>query len=88
MYTIKAHFKRLKDSLRGIKLPVYGNKKLILAFEYGVMISETAKDMKIDLTPEIIKRAENIILKEFRVKNLERLAVDMLINILATFETN
>lgn len=70
------------------KLPFYGKKKLLLAFEYGVVISEVAKEKGVDLSAEISNRAEEIICKEFDTKGPERLAIEMIPNILAVFETN
>lgn len=69
-------------------LPIFQKRKLLLAFEYGIMISEVATRNKIELTPEMIVRAEEIMLKEFSSKNPQRIAVDMTVNTLAVFETN
>jgi len=67
-------------------LPIYSKKKLLLAFEYGVILSEVAKEKNIPLTSEITGRMEEIIKKEFIKKNPTRLSVDMIVNILASFE--
>lgn len=58
----------------------------MLAFEYGLTLSETMKGMNQELTPEIVSRAEDIIFKEFSKKNPQRLAVDMIANLLASIE--
>lgn len=68
-----------------MNLPIYNKKRLILAFEYAIALSDVAREQKIELTPEIIKRAENILLKEWH-KSPERIAVDFTVNILAAFE--
>ena len=68
------------------KIPIFGKQKLLLAFEYGVILSETAKDKGIELTPEIVKKAEEMILSEFPGKTPTRLSVETLANILAMFE--
>jgi len=68
------------------KLPFYGKKKLLLAFEYGVILSDVAKDRGIPLTPEIVARCEDIIEKEFTSKSSTRVALDMVPNILASME--
>jgi len=64
------------------------NQLLLLSFEYGVCISETAKERSIELTPEIVKRAEDLIVKEFKSQTAEYNATHMIPNILAVFETN
>lgn len=64
----------------------FSKKKLFLAFEYGLILSETAQSLKIPLTPEMINRAEDIVLDAFRNGSAETVAVDMIPNILATFE--
>lgn len=69
-----------------MNLAIYGEKKLITAFEYGMLLSESAKTQKVELTREIVERAEEIIKKEFREKDWEQLNQDMAVNILAAFE--
>jgi hypothetical protein len=81
---MKSTLKKLRQLLQ---IPLYSNKKLLLAFEYGLMLSETAKGMKVKLTPEIVARLETIIQKEFVKKSPTKLAVDMTVNILASYET-
>ena len=71
-----------------IKLPFYGNKKLRLAFEYGVAIADVAKENGVSITPELIKRAEEIIVSEFSQKSATKVACEMVPNLLAVFETN
>ena len=70
-----------------IKLPFYGKKKLLLAFEYGLTIADVAKQQEVILTPEIVKRVENIIVQEFSNQSATKVACDMAVNILAGFET-
>ena len=67
---------------------LYNKEKLLLAFEYGLTISDVAKRQGIELTPEIVKRAENLIEKEFKSQTAEYCATHMVPNILAVFETN
>lgn len=71
-----------------LNLPIYNNKKLKLSFEYGLILAKTAQDLKIELTPEIIKRAEEVIINEFKTRNSTQLACDMVPVLLAIFETN
>lgn len=67
---------------------LYNKEKLLLAFEYGLAISEVAKARGVKLTPTIVKRAEEIIEKEFKAQTAEYNATHMVPNILAVFETN
>jgi hypothetical protein len=71
-----------------IQIPLYRSKKLLLAFEWGVILADVAKKQGVELTPEIIARAEEIILKEFKTKNASQLAGEMEIILLSIFETN
>jgi hypothetical protein len=71
-----------------IKIPLHSNKKLISAFEYGIILSETAKKRGIELTPEMVKKMEEIILNEFQSKSLIKINLEMEPNILAVFETS
>ncbi len=68
------------------RIPVFGKKKLILAFEYAVTLADVVHQNKAELTPEIVERMEAIILKEFPAKSAERLAIDMNVNVLAALE--
>lgn len=63
------------------------DKKLRLALEYGVILSETAKERGVELTTEIVQRMEDIVVKEFAIKNASKVACEMQVNILAAFET-
>jgi len=65
---------------------LFSEKKLMLAFEYGLVLADVASQKKIELTKEIVLRLENIMKKEFNKKNSTRLAVDMIVNILAALE--
>lgn len=71
-----------------MKIPIYTTKKLLLAVEYGIILSETAKKKGVKLTPEIVKKMEEIIENEFSRKSTQRVGLDMLPNILAVFEVN
>lgn len=65
----------------------FNEKQLLLAFEYGVVMSDVAKNMKVKLTAEIIARFEDILVKEFTTKDFDKVALEMVPNILAGFET-
>jgi hypothetical protein len=69
------------------KLPRFNQQKLLLAFEYGVIIGDVARERGMVVTPEMVVKAEEMILNEFLSKSAERLSVEMIPNILATFET-
>ena len=69
-----------------LKLPFYSKKKLILAFEYAIVINNVAKEQKVDVTMELVRKAEDMILNEFH-KSPERIAIEMLPNVLSIFET-
>lgn len=71
-----------------LNLPLYNTKKLLLSFEFGIVLSETASTMGVKLTPEIVERAEKVITAEFRKNSSTKLACDMSPIILAIFETN
>jgi hypothetical protein len=71
-----------------IRLPFYSKKKLLLAVEYGVILSETAKQRGVELTPDMVKKMEVIVENEFNNKDATRVSVEMIPNILAVFETN
>lgn len=71
-----------------LNLPLYNKEKLLLAFEYGLTISEVARARGVELTPAIVNRAEELITKEFRENTAEYNATHMIPNILAVFETN
>lgn len=66
--------------------PIFGKKKLVLSFEYGVVLAQTALENKVELTPELIAKAEEMILGEFQKGDPTRLAVDMIPNIISIFE--
>ena len=67
---------------------LYNKQKLLLAMEYGLVLSETAHARGVELTPDIVKRAEDLIEKEFKGQTAEYCATHMVPNILAVFETN
>lgn len=61
--------------------------KIMLAFEYGILLSETAKNNNVELTSLIVKDAEEMIAKEFE-KTPEEIAKSMGMNILSVFSTD
>lgn len=71
-----------------LKLPFYSKQKLVLSFEYGLTIAHVAHEHSIELTPEIVNRAEEMMLNEFSSKSATQLSIDMMANVLSIFETN
>lgn len=61
-------------------------KKIRLAFEYGVVMAETARGQKVKLDTETIIRAEDMLIAECKKSTAERIALDMAVNILAALE--
>ena len=66
--------------------PVYGKKTLRIAFEFGMVLSETAKKLKIKMTAEKVATAEEILIRELKENGLEKTALNMLPLILAILE--
>lgn len=64
----------------------FGLKKLKLAFEYGMVLAKTAQEMKVEITPELMEKAEIMLAGEFSSQSAEQLAIDMAPNILSAFE--
>jgi len=69
-----------------IRLEIYGKRTVKLAFEFGLILSETAKTMKIELTPEISARAEDIFLRELNTEGLDQTACNFTPLVLAALE--
>lgn len=68
------------------RLPIYGDKTIKLAFEFGVILAEVAHEMKMELTPEISERAENIFISEIRTNGFEKTALSFAPLALAALE--
>jgi hypothetical protein len=66
--------------------PIYGNKSLRLAFEFGLVLSETAKDMGKEITPEISAKAEYIFIQELRSNGANKTALNFIPLLLSVFE--
>ena len=66
--------------------PIYGKKTLRLAIEFGIVLSETAKEMNVKLTKEISMRAEEILINELKINGLEKTAINFVPLILAALE--
>ncbi len=59
-----------------------------MAFNYGVVMSDVAKQLDIELTSDLVKKAEKMIEQEFENKTIEQLATDLQVNLLSIFETD
>lgn len=68
------------------KLPFFGRKKLLLAFEYGLLISEVAKSQKVEITAELVEKAEKMLVGEAMTQTAQHMAVNITPNILSAFE--
>jgi len=66
--------------------PIYGDKSMRLAFEFGLVLSETAKDLKKELTPEISSKAEYVFLNELRTRGYKKTALDFIPLLLSVLE--
>lgn len=67
-------------------IPIYGKKTLILAFEFALILSETAKERGIKLTPEISTRAEEILLQEINTNGYKKTTYNFVPLVLAALE--
>ena len=68
------------------RLPIYGKRTLKLAFEFGLVLSETSRDMKIELTKDIVYRAEEVFIKEIKANGINKTAINFIPLILAVLE--
>ena len=69
-----------------MKIPIYGNKKLIAAFEFGMNMDASCKANKVEVTKEIFLRAEKILVNELSTKSHRRFVLDTIPNIMASVE--
>ena len=68
------------------RLPVFGPRTLLLSFEFGLILSETAKTKGITINSEISERAEQILLSELRLNGFRKTALNFTPLILACLE--
>jgi len=68
------------------KIPLYGKKTLRLSLEFGLVLSEVAKEKGVEITPEITQRAEDIFLSEIKLKGMKKTALNFVPLILAVLE--
>jgi len=65
---------------------LYGKKKLLLSFEYGVVLAQVAHTHDVEIDSEFMTRAEKMIENEFKTRPAEDLAIDMGSNMMSVFE--
>jgi hypothetical protein len=65
---------------------IFGKQKLLMALEFGVAISESAKSLNVEVTPEMIKNAEYLLLEECRTGTAEKFACNMIAYVLAVLQ--
>lgn len=81
--TWKKLFKKVRPSW---PLSIFGKKKLLLAFEFGIVLSDVAKDLNIEMTREIVLRAEKLLENEMRHSTASDFACKMNVYTLAVLE--
>ncbi len=64
----------------------FGKKKSLLAFEFGVVLSDVAKQLNIEMTQDIVLRAEKLLETELGGNSIEHFACNMNIYTLAILE--
>jgi len=57
-------------------LPIYGKRTLNLAFEFGLVLSETAKKLKVEVTTKMVVEAEQILVNELKKNGLQKTALN------------
>lgn len=69
-----------------LKLPWFSRNKLLMAFEYGLLFADVAKQQGVPITPELVKKAEIMIENEFRNQTETHIAGNIVPNLLSVFE--
>ena len=67
-------------------IPIYGPRTVMLALEFGMLLSEVAKEKGEVMTPELTQRAEKIFLNEIKLNGFKGTALNFTPLILASFE--
>jgi len=68
------------------RLPVYGKKTVLLAFEFGLVLSETVGKEGIEVNSEMANKAEKIFLKEIKLNGFRKTALSFTPLLLACLE--
>ncbi len=64
----------------------FGKQKTVLAFEFGIVLSDVAKTLGIEMTSELAARAETLLVHELRHHDSQYFACNMNVFILALLE--
>lgn len=64
----------------------HGLTKARLAFEFGIVLSDAAKDLNIPMTKNIVDRAEKLLENELGPKSAKHFACNMNVYVLAILE--
>lgn len=67
-------------------IPLYTAKEMKMMLEYGFTLSEVAHERGFPLSKEVIQRCEDILMKELKTKGWRQVTLEMIPNILASFE--
>jgi len=65
---------------------IFGKKKLLLAFEFGVILRDAAESLDVRVTPEMVIKAEDLLLNECRTGTAEKFACNMTMYTLAVLQ--
>lgn len=66
---------------------LYTKHEMLAAFEFGFLLADVAKTQNVELTVEIVERAERIFLAEIRKNGWKKATMDLVPLALACFET-
>ena len=78
---------KLQNLLKKLpRVTLYRSNTLKIAFEFGLVLSETAMEMKVKLTPEIVERAEVVLIKEIKENGITKTALNFVPLIMAVLE--
>ena len=72
--------------IKNLKPPIYGKKTLRLAMEFGLVLSEVAKEQKKELSGDITQKAQDIFLNEIKINGFKKTALNFVPLILAALE--
>ncbi len=87
---LKTQLLMLKKQLlkiRKFRPPLYTKKEMKLSFEFGLVLSETAKDLNIKIKQEIVLEAEKIFLRELKINGLHKVAINFTPLMIAILES-
>jgi hypothetical protein len=69
-----------------LKLPLYSKKEVQLAIEFGLVISEVARENNWTLTKEKTTKAQEVFINEIRTRGFKKTALNFVPLILAVLE--